>query len=136
LGVRGPKASEQKIDLETFLRVTGQAPDDLLARLREDAERAVRVDLALRALARAEDLAPTPEEVTEELESTAASMGVAVATLRANLRDSGRVAAFDAEVAKMKASRWLAEHVTFVDPEGVTIDPRLLAQDQSGDEDE
>jgi trigger factor len=132
----GHRLSEQRIDLETFLRVTGQAPDDLLARLREDAERAVRVDLALRALARAEGLEPTPDEVAEELESTAASMGVAVASLRENLRDSGRVAAFDAEVAKMKASRWLADHVTYVDPEGVTIDPRLLEQDQSGDEDE
>ncbi|MGC8509530.1 MAG: trigger factor [Acidimicrobiales bacterium] len=132
----GHRLSEQRIDLETFLRVTGQAPDDLLARLREDAQRAVRVDLALRALARAEGLEPTSEEVAEELESTAASMGVDAATLRTNLRDSGRVAAFDAEVAKMKATRWLAEHVTYVDPEGVTIDPRLLAQDQSGDEDE
>ena len=132
----GHRLSEQKVDLETFLRVTGQTPDDLLARLREDAARAVRVDLALRALARAEGLEPTPDEVSEELESTAGSMGVDVATLRTNLRDSGRVAAFDAEVAKMKASRWLAEHVTYVDPEGVAIDPRLLESDQSGDEDE
>ena len=51
--------------------------------------------------------------------------------LRDNLRDSGRVVSFRAEVAKMKASRWLNEHVTYVDPEGVEIDPALFDSDQS-----
>ena len=46
--------------------------------------------------------------------------------LRENLRETGRVVAFHAEVAKMKASRWLTDHVTFVDPEGVEIDRELL----------
>ena len=44
-----------------------------------------------------------------------------------NLRDTGRVVTFRSEVAKMKASRWLNEHVTFIDPEGVEIDPALLS---------
>jgi len=38
---------------------------------------------------------------------------------------------FHAEVAKMKASRWLSENVTFVDPDGVEIDRELLRADQS-----
>ena len=46
-------------------------------------------------------------------------------------RDSGRVVTFQAEVAKMKASKWLSENVTFVDPEGVEIDPEMLRSDQS-----
>jgi hypothetical protein len=51
--------------------------------------------------------------------------------LRTNLRDSGRTVAFNAEVAKMKASRWLQDHVTFIDPDGVEIDRALLKTDQS-----
>jgi hypothetical protein len=53
--------------------------------------------------------------------------------LRTNLRDTGRVVTFRAEVAKMKASRWLTDHVTYVDPEGVEIDPNLLKADESED---
>jgi L-rhamnose isomerase len=62
-------------------------------------------------------------------------MGVDVDKLRTNLRDSGRVVAFNSEVAKMKASRWLSDHVTFVDPDGVEIDRELLKSDQSEDVD-
>ena len=58
-----------------------------------------------------------------------------VGGLRSNLRDTGRVVTFRAEVAKMKASKWLNEHVTYVDPEGVTIDPALLATDEPDDRD-
>ena len=63
------------------------------------------------------------------------SMGVEADLLRKNLRDTGRVSAFNAEVAKMKASRWLNDNVTFVDPDGVEIDRELLRTDQSEDHD-
>ena len=105
----------------------------LLEKLREDARRAVRIDLGLRAIVREEGLEPTPEEIDEELEKTAASMATDADVLRTNLRDTGRVVAFTAEVAKMKASRWLLEHVTFVDPQGVEVNRELLSQDQSGE---
>jgi len=58
-------------------------------------------------------------------------MNVPADELRKNLRDSGRAVTFQAEVAKMKASKWLSENVTFVDPEGVEIDPEMLRTDQS-----
>ena len=42
---------------------------------------------------------------------------------------------FRSEVAKLKASRWLNEHVTYVDPEGVEIDRALLSPDESEETD-
>ena len=129
----GHRLGEQNLSLETFLQVTNQTPDVLLEKLREDARRAVRIDLGLRAIVREEGLEPTPEEIDEELEKTAASMATDADVLRTNLRDTGRVVAFTAEVAKMKASRWLLEHVTFVDPQGVEVNRELLSQDQSGE---
>lgn len=129
----GRRLEQQKLNLETFLTVTNQSSDQLLETLRADAVRAVRVDLALRALVRAEDLEPTDEEIDEELETTAAAMNVTAELLRTNLRDTGRVITFRSEVAKMKASRWLTDNVTYVDPEGVEIDRRLLKTDQSED---
>ncbi len=127
----GHRLSEQQLNLETFLQVTNQTPENLLETLRQDARRAVRIDLAMRALVKAENLEPTSEEIDQELEQTAESMGVTPELLRTNLRDTGRVVTFNAEVAKMKGSRWLTENVTFVDPEGVTIDVELLRSDQS-----
>ena len=132
----GERLGAQKLTLEMFLQVTNQTPEDLLATLRQDAVRAVRVDLAMRALVAAEHLDATPEEIDEELERTALSMGVAVDILRENLRNSGRVVNFSAEVSKMKASKWLSENVTFVDPEGVEIDHAMLRADQSDEGDE
>jgi trigger factor len=129
----GHRLEQQKLNLETFLQVTNQNSDQLLETLRADAIRAVRVDLALRALVRAEDLEPTDEEIDEELETTAAAMKVTADLLRTNLRDTGRVITFRSEVAKMKASRWLTDNVTYVDPEGVEIDRTLLKTDQSED---
>ena len=127
----GQRLAQQKLNLERFLEITNQTPDQLLATLRHDAVRAVRIDLAMRALVKAEKLEPTAQQVDEELEQTAKAMGVDADQLRTNLRDSGRVVAFNAEVAKMKASRWLGDHVTFVDPDGVEIDRELLKADQS-----
>ena len=127
----GHRLEQQKLNLETFLQVTNQTSHQLLETLRADAVRAVRIDLALRALVRAEGLDASDEEVEDELVTTAAAMKVTPDLLRTNLRDTGRVVTFRSEVAKMKASRWLTEHVTYVDPEGVEIDRTLLTADQS-----
>jgi trigger factor len=132
----GERLGAQKLSLEMFLQVTNQTPEDLLATLRQDALRAVRVDLAMRALVAAEHLEATPEEIEEELERTATAMGVEADVLRDNLRNSGRVVSFSAEVSKMKASKWLSEHVTYVDPDGAEIDGAMLREDQSDKGDE
>jgi trigger factor len=132
----GERLGAQKLTLEMFLQVTNQTPEDLLATLRQDAVRAVRVDLAMRALVAAEHLEATPQEIEEELERTAAAMGVEAELLRENLRNSGRVVSFSAEVSKMKASKWLSENVTYVDPDGAEIDGAMLREDQSEEGDE
>lgn len=131
----GERLAAQKLTLEMFLQVTNQSPEELLATLRQDAVRAVRVDLAMRALVSAEHLEATPEEIEAELERTATAMGVETDLLRDNLRNSGRVVSFSAEVSKMKASKWLIENVTYVDPEGAEIDRAMLRADQSDDDD-
>lgn len=131
----GHRLAEQKLNLEMFLQVTNQTPDALLETLRADAARAVRIDLALRALVRAEGLEPTVEEINDELVRTAEAMSVEPDVLRSNLRETGRTVAFTAEVAKMKASHWLTDNVTYVDPAGLVIDPALLSVDQSLDMD-
>ena len=132
----GHRLAQQKMDFQQFLQATGQTPDQLLAAVRVDAQRAVKIDLALRALVKAEGLEATEEEVDEELTKTAEAMDLKSDVLRENLYKSGRVKSFDAEVAKIKANKWLSENVTFVDHLGIVIDRELLREDQSVEIDE
>ena len=132
----GHRLAQQQMNLEQFLQATGQTPDQLLAAVRTDAQRAVKIDLALRALVKAEGLEATPEEIEEELVKTAEAMSLSADTLRENLYQTGRVISFEAEVAKIKANKWLTENVTFVDHLGIVIDRELLREDQSVEIDE
>ena len=129
------RLTDQGVNFDYFMRVTNQSPEQLVQALREESERAVRVDLALRALARVEGLEPTAEEFDKELEVTAGAMEVESAALLTNLRENGRTQAFASEIAKMNASKWLLENVTYVDANGGVIEKSLLQSDQSGDED-
>ena len=132
----GHRLAQQKMDFQQFLQATGQTPDQLLAAVRGDAQRAVKIDLALRALVKAEGLEATVEEVEEELTKTAQAMDLASDVLRENLYKSGRVKSFEAEVAKIKANKWLSDNVTFIDHLGIVIDRELLREDQSVEIDE
>lgn len=125
------RLQSQRLDLETFLRVTNQTSEQLIEVLKEDAKKAVRIDLGLRGLAKAEGLEPTEAEIAEELETTAASMNVAAKMLADNLIETGRQVAFNAEVAKMKASRWLYDNVTYVDENGAELDKSLFSENQA-----
>ena len=129
----GQRLAQQKLSFETFMQVTNQTPDQLLETLRTDARRAVRVDLAMRALVKAEGLEPSDEEIDEELVNTAQAMNVDPEVLRKNLRETGRVVSFSSEVGKMKASKWLIENAMYIDGAGVEINKSLLEKDQSDD---
>lgn len=136
VGELSQRLSQQGISFEYFMEATGQSSEELVARLKEDAVRGVRVDLALRALARAEGLEPSEEEVADELERTAESMSVSAETLRDNLRDNGRTPAFYAEIAKLNASKWLMANVTYIDELGAEIDKSLLEEPKAEGSDE
>ncbi len=125
------RLEKQGLGFDYFLQLTNQSPEQLVEVIREDALRAVRIDLALRSLVRAEALEPSEEEIDSELTDTAKAMSVNETDLRTNLRDNGRMSAFVAEVAKMKASRWLLENATYVDATGAQIDRSLLETEQS-----
>jgi trigger factor len=132
----GHRLAQQQMNLEQFLQATGQTPDQLLAAVRADAQRAVKIDLALRALVKSEGLGASEAEIDEELVKTAEAMSLTAPTLRENLYKTGRVVTFEAEVAKIKANKWLSDHVTFVDHLGIVIDRELLREDQSAEIDE
>jgi trigger factor len=115
------RLEEQHIGLDQFLEATGRTGDELVAQVRSDAYRAVKIDLALRALADAEALEVTDEEFETELDSMAERMKVEPGALRQQLDRAGRTAAVRSEQRKAKAATWLLDHVAMVDEDGNEI---------------
>lgn len=121
------RLEEQRIGLDAFLQATGRTGDELVAQVRTDALRAVKVDLALRALAEAEALEVTDDEMAAELEAMASRMDVDAKELRRRLDHAGRTAAVRSEQRKSKALTWLLDHVAMVDEEGNEVSQKDVA---------
>lgn len=122
----GHRLEAQNISIEQFLGATGQSGDQLVEALRADAIQAVKVDLALRAVALAESLGVDDQELEEEIVRMAEQVGSTPDLLREQITTAGRTGALRAERAKTKAATWLIENVTLVDEEGTEIDRKLL----------
>jgi len=108
----------QKLGLSEYFSATGQTPDDLLAAVRVDAHKAVKADLALRALAEAESLTLSDEELDAEMVAMAERMETSPVELRRQLDTAGRTGAVRSELRKAKALQWLLDHVELFDEDG------------------
>ncbi len=115
------------IRLEDYLQITGRDPESFTAELKEAAEEAVKVDLALRAVVAAEGLEATDEELEEEIISLIGDADLSVEEAREELQSGGQLSAVRSDVSKRKALEWLVERSEVVDPDGVAIDAELLA---------
>jgi trigger factor len=112
----------QGLTPEQWLAITGKSSEDLTAELREGAETSAKVDLALRAVADAESLECTDEDLDDELAGVAERVGEPVARVRAEFERGGNLSAVRSDVRKRKALDWLLERVEIVDEDGQAID--------------
>ena len=135
----------QGLTPEQWLAITGKSSDDLTAELREAAEMSAKVDLALRAVAEAEELECTDDDLDGELTEVAERVGEPIARVRAEFERGGNLSAVRSDVRKRKALDWLLERVEIVDEDGQAIDRADLevspdsvspAQPQAGEGDE
>jgi trigger factor len=120
------RLEERHMTVEQFLRISGQGEEALMAGLRSGAERSVKADLALRALADAEDLQVTDEELDQYFEAMAAQTGLKAKQVRDRIDRSGRLSAVRSEQRKAKALAWLLENVELVDENGEQVDRKAL----------
>jgi trigger factor len=112
----------QGLTPEQWLAITGKSSEDLTAELREAAETSAKVDLALRAVADAEELECTDEDLDDELAGVAERVGEPVARVREEFERGGNLSAVRSDVRKRKALEWLLEQVEIVDEDGQAID--------------
>jgi trigger factor len=113
--------------LEQYMQVSGMSEEDFVAALRAEAVQGVKADLALRALADAEGLQASDEDVDKEIERLAERMSVKPADVRRQLERQEAMATVRSDVRKAKALEWLVEHVEIVDEEGHPVDRALLS---------
>jgi trigger factor len=78
------------VQLETFLAMTGQQPEELVARLRDEAQRSVGRELVLDAVADRLGLEIPDAQVEELVREQAEALGDDADQMLASLRESGR----------------------------------------------
>jgi trigger factor len=116
------RLAQQGITLEQYMAATGMTPEKLTTDLREAGEKAVRVDLALRAVVAQEGIEASDEEVDAEIVRLAERVNRKPAEVRRNLDRGGRLEAVRSDLAHGKAIAFLVEHAEVVDDEGVVLD--------------
>ncbi|WDL96969.1 trigger factor [Alicyclobacillus sp. ALC3] len=101
----------QQIPLDEYLEFTGMTQAELRDRFREAAAQAVRTGLVLDAVAKAESLDATEEDVAAELEKISESAGLPVDRIQQmlSLRDPN-LESFRSEIRTKKTVSFLVEH--------------------------
>ncbi len=132
----GQRLAQQGATVAQYLEATGQSEDQVVGELRSGAEPAVKADLGLRAVAEAEGLDASDEDVEGEIQRLAGNYSMTPAELRDNLERSDQLPALRSDVRKNKALEWLVEHVELVDPEGHPVDRSLLTPEALAESDD
>jgi trigger factor len=99
------------VQLETFLAMTGQQPEELLARLQEEAQRSVARELVLDAVADRLELEIPDAEVEELVREQAEAIGDDADETLAALRESGRFETLREDLRLRKALDQVAGEV-------------------------
>jgi trigger factor len=133
------RLNAQGVSPEQYFEATGQSQASLVEELQELAVQGVKADLALRAVADAEGIEATDEDVDEEIERLAQRLDQKAPKLRKDLERADQIPAVRSDIKKRKALDWLVEHVELVDEQGEPIERAALelpADDNDEQEDE
>jgi trigger factor len=127
---------QQSISLDQWLSATGQDTESFVENLRERSVIAVKVDLALRAIASSENITVDDAEIESEYETIAMRIGEKPAKVRRAYEQNGAISELSSFILKQKAFDWLMHNCQFVDVNGKEIprDTVLPDHDHSHDE--
>lgn len=118
----------QGMDLGSWLAMQGRDPQEFIGELREAAESAARLDLALRAVVSAESIDVSDEDLEAEWATVAARVGTDITEVRERFEQTGQIDDVRTDLAKRKAFDWIVERVEIVDEDGNAIDPTALQE--------
>jgi trigger factor len=116
------RLQEQGASVEQYLMATGLTQDQLIADVRLEATKAVKADLALRAVVAAEEIVADDSELEAEIDRLAERTGRKPAQLRKEIERGGGLQAVRSELSRGKALQFLVDHASVVDEEGKPLD--------------
>ena len=114
------RLAQQGIDPEQFF--ASQDRNALTTELRETAEQSARVDLALRAIAAAEGIEPTDEDLEAEFVSIAAQLEQDVEAVRHEFEHHRGLGTIRSDLRKRSALEWVLERCEIIDEDGNPVD--------------
>lgn len=85
------RIQQQGLDLNTYFQISGQSEDDLREQMKEDAELRVKTNLTLAAIADAENIEVTDEDVDKELETMSEQFNISVEDIKKTLGNTDLV---------------------------------------------
>jgi trigger factor len=116
----------QGISMEQWLSATGQDSTEFVESMKGQSVQAVKVDLALRAVAAAEAIETDDSDLAAEYQRLAVQVNEKPNQVRKAYERNDLVPDLVAQIRKSKALDWLLHHVEIVDPEGRPIDRDLV----------
>jgi trigger factor len=120
------RLSHQGVDMQAFLQNLGESQEAFVTELRKEATNAVKADLALKAVAEAEGVEVTDDEVEQEIVDLARQTKKNPKAVRKELENEDQLPAVRSGIRKTKALEWLIAHTELVDEEGQVIDRSQL----------
>lgn len=100
----------QGMTLEMYFQFSGQSADDLKEQMRSDAEKRVLQSLVLEAIAKAEGIEASDEELEEELSNLAKQYQREVDELRAILTANGNLESLKSDLVTRKTVQYLVDN--------------------------
>jgi trigger factor len=122
------------LQLEQYLEAQGQSAEDFDGELRTAAEKAVKTQLVLDALADAEQVGVSDQELTEHVMVQAERYGVEPQEFVQRMSESGGLGSLVAEVRRNKALATAMEAATVTDESGRPVDIAALRRGGAGED--
>src|SRR2546421_2186514 len=126
----------QGVTIQQYLAATGTEEQEFVQQVRASAERGVRADLALRAVAAQEGIEATEGELDEEVERIAERLEEKPPKVRRDLERRGILEAVRSDIARGKALRFLVDHADVVDEAGNSLDLKVPEGEPSPTQDQ
>lgn len=108
----------QGLDLNQYLEMTGTTEEDLRNEWRDKAEERVKSRLVVEAIAKAENLEVTPEEVDNEIKKAAQATGRDFNEVKEIFQMQGNMGSLKKRVLIGKTIDWLVENANIKEKEG------------------
>ncbi|BAF58984.1 MAG: trigger factor [Pelotomaculum sp.] len=115
IGTLASRLSSQGLSLEDYLKYTGSTLEDMRASMMPEAERNVKTALVLEAIARAEGIKASDEEVDEEIKKMAAHYQQDPEVVRKMLEKEGQLKFIAEGLVREKTVKFLVENARILE---------------------